>query len=99
PGSAKPAAKLQQLTRDNYGICAILDSGSMEILAAPQPISKPLIVATPHGRATIVGTRFSLEVASNYTKLEVIDGKVKMDSAVADESVVVEKGESATVAR
>lgn len=81
----------------DYGICLILDQGSIEAAVSPQPAGKPMIVATPQGRAIIVGTRFTLVTNPTTTRLDVAEGKVRLESGLKNESVLVGAGHSATV--
>lgn len=77
------------------GIGIDLARGSIDAEVTPQ--SKPMIVLMPLGRAEIVGTRFTLASSAAESKLEVLDGKVRLSSATSSESVLVQKGEMAVL--
>jgi ferric-dicitrate binding protein FerR (iron transport regulator) len=65
-----------------------IERGAVACSAAHQPDGRPFAISTPHGEATIVGTRFVLEVGAT-TLLRVSDGAVRLrDRANGAESVV-----------
>lgn len=61
----------------------VLHSGQIMVTSAKDPHSpaRPLIVQTPQGHATAVGTRFSVTVAESSTCLEVFEGAVIAEPA------------------
>ncbi len=58
-----------------------LRRGMIEARVAPQTPGRPLVVATPHGEAEVVGTAFRLDVSGASTKLEVTEGRVLLRRA------------------
>jgi|GEM_PF-1015110 len=97
PSASAPSLPALHADSD-YGICLILEQGTIEATVAPQPAGKPMIVVTPESRATIVGTRFTLIANPTATRLDVAEGKVQLQSALKNETVLVGAGHSASVA-
>ena len=59
-----------------------LTAGTLHAEIRPRPLDRPFRIATPHGEATVVGTRFSLAVAGERTTLSVESGRVRLAGAV-----------------
>jgi hypothetical protein len=55
----------------------ILQKGSLLAQVAKQPPDAPMVFATPHGEARVLGTALRLDV-DTQTKLEVTEGKVRL---------------------
>jgi hypothetical protein len=55
-----------------------LDEGTLAIEAAHQPPGHAMVIATPHGQARIVGTTLKLSVEATSTRLDVVEGKVRL---------------------
>jgi hypothetical protein len=55
-----------------------LVEGTLAIDAAHQPPGRAMLIATPHGEARIVGTTLHLSVDSGSTRLDVLEGKVRL---------------------
>jgi ferric-dicitrate binding protein FerR (iron transport regulator) len=55
---------------------ALLKRGAFALAAAKQAPGHPFVLATPHAEATVLGTRFTLEVSASATRLEVQEGRV-----------------------
>jgi ferric-dicitrate binding protein FerR (iron transport regulator) len=73
-----------------------LSEGTIDCRVAPQPSRTPFTVVTPHARAKVVATRFSVHVGSEGTLLDVRNGKVRFeDIAGRHASVLVGAGKSA----
>lgn len=70
-----------------------LATGRLEAAVAPRRAGPPLTIGTPHAEATVVGTRFILDVASERTDLQVFVGSVRFDDRVTRERSVVATGE------
>jgi ferric-dicitrate binding protein FerR (iron transport regulator) len=51
--------------------------GTIEASAARQRPLQPLVLLSPHAKAQVVGTRFSFAVGTNFTRLEVSEGRVR----------------------
>ncbi len=63
-----------------------VNRGRLEAEVAPQRPGHALVFATPHARATIVGTRLALDVSAAQTKIEVTSGRVLFER-LADRSL------------
>jgi hypothetical protein len=61
-------------------------------------VARPMVVATRHAEAAVLGTRFSLS-ASEATKVEVKEGKVKLTRLSDKSSVEVKAGQTATAGK
>jgi hypothetical protein len=62
----------------------------------PQPAGQPMIFATPHAEATIVGTKIRLSAAGGGTTLDVEEGKVRFQRLSDRAATDVAAGQSAT---
>lgn len=69
-----------------------LRKGLLAAAAAPQPRERPMIVATPHAEAAVLGTSFTLHVGPSSTRLEVEEGRVRFTRLQDGASVVVGAG-------
>jgi ferric-dicitrate binding protein FerR (iron transport regulator) len=67
-------------------------AGSMEVDAAKQPADHPLIFATKQSHYVVLGTRFRLYQEQNASRLELDEGKVRLEQLVSGETVEVEAG-------
>jgi ferric-dicitrate binding protein FerR (iron transport regulator) len=73
-------------------------SGSIDVDATPQPADRPLIIATDHARYVVLGTRFRLYRSEDATRLELNEGKVRLERKEENrvvETVQVEAGSAA----
>jgi hypothetical protein len=64
-----------------------LGFGRLEAVVAHQRPFRPMKIATPQAEARVLGTRFTLTVTTNSTRLEVAEGKVRLTRA-SDGAVV-----------
>lgn len=55
-----------------------LQSGTLSASVASQPADAPFAVITPHARATVLGTRFTLAVEDARSRLAVDHGRVRV---------------------
>lgn len=84
-----------------------IEDGLLTASVARQTDGNPLIISTPQAEVMVVGTRFRLEVTANQTRLDVLEGKVRIvrysDAASADvaggEFVIVNSRDSVSVER
>jgi hypothetical protein len=76
---------------------AFLARGRLVADVAPQPSGLPMLITTPHGEATVVGTRFALTVEARSTRLDVEQGAVEVGRLSGGAPVVVRSGEYALV--
>jgi ferric-dicitrate binding protein FerR (iron transport regulator) len=60
------------------GIAVELAEGTLAIEAAHQPTGRAMVIATPHGEARILGTTLRLSVDPDSTRLDVLEGKVRL---------------------
>jgi hypothetical protein len=65
-------------TRDARGKEAFLARGRVTADVPAQPAGRPLLLTTPHAEATVVGTRFTLNVDDRATRLDVEYGGVRL---------------------
>jgi hypothetical protein len=78
----------------------VMEKGSVKAEVARRPKDRPLVFATPHGEARVLGTILRVGADPDPKRgmsLEVQEGKVELRSA-AGRSVMVEAGHQATVA-
>jgi ferric-dicitrate binding protein FerR (iron transport regulator) len=80
-GEAKDAGKWIDVAR-----------GSLEAEVPRQPAGRPLVIATPHAEATVLGTTLRLTVDAEKTRLEVEEGRVRLKALHAPKSVEVTAG-------
>jgi hypothetical protein len=72
--------------------------GKIEASVARQRPFKPLLVRTPNAEARVLGTKFTLAAATNRTRLDVTEGRVRLTSASDGAVVKVGPGQYAEVA-
>jgi FecR protein len=73
----EPGAQLEVLSPIR-GKRLWLRAGVLQAIVAPQPHWRPMSLLTPQARATVVGTRFILAATNGMTRLEVIEGAVRL---------------------
>ncbi len=66
--------------------------GELSASIASQPPGLPFRITTPHGRVEILGTRITLQVRPNFTRLEVREGRALLRKPDQGDSVEVEAG-------
>lgn len=74
-----------------------LTRGEALIKVSPQKKEAPFQVLTPHGEATVLGTRFVLHVNEASTKVEVEEGKVRLTRKKDGKALVARARDSAEV--
>ncbi len=55
-----------------------LDEGQLAADVKKQPAGQPLVITTPQAEARVVGTKFTLVVKGDATRLEVQEGRVRL---------------------
>jgi hypothetical protein len=70
-----------------------LQQGRIEATVAHQPTRRPMVWETPHAEATVVGTELALQLTDGTTRLEVVQGEVKLTSRQVGQSVQVTNGQ------
>jgi hypothetical protein len=72
-----------------------LKEGKLVVSVGPHPKDHPFVIRTPHADAEVLGTRFSLEVDTERTRLDVFESKVRLRSVADSHNAVVDAGFSA----
>ena len=75
-----------------------LNAGKIEATVARQRPFKSMVITTPQAEVRVLGTRFSLNVTSNATRLEVAEGKVRFTRTADGAEVKVAAGTYAVAA-
>ncbi len=60
------------------GKSAFVEKGMVAAEVVRQPAGEPLVLATPHGEASVLGTSLRLSVEAASTRVEVKSGRVRM---------------------
>jgi hypothetical protein len=81
----------------------VLGAGVLRAEVAPQLRWRPLTLVTAQARAVVVGTRFSLSATGGVTRLEVLEGGVRLYKTLfakgdTQKDVLVQAGEQAVAA-
>jgi ferric-dicitrate binding protein FerR (iron transport regulator) len=76
--SIGPDATLKDIAKGARGTKVTLTLGTIVADVAKQPTDQPLVFATPHAEARVLGTVLHLVVAPAQTRLEVKEGKVRL---------------------
>lgn len=69
-----------------------LVQGTMKANVTKQPPGQPLVVATPHAEATVLGTQLSVSPGAQSTRLDVTEGRVRLTRLPERDSVEVTAG-------
>jgi ferric-dicitrate binding protein FerR (iron transport regulator) len=75
-----------------------LDVGKLEASVARQRPFRPMLVKTPQAVARVIGTRFTLTVTTNSTRLDVAEGLIRFTRTSDEQSVRVGSQHSAVAA-
>jgi hypothetical protein len=75
-----------------------LDGGSIAAQVAKQPAGRPLVLSTPHGAITVIGTRFTATVSVRATRLSVDEGRVAFARTAEADVVEIAAGGSSEAA-
>lgn len=71
-------ATIREIAKGPKGTRVTLTAGTLSSDVAKQPVDQPLVFATPHGEARVLGTVLRLVVDPAWTRLEVKEGKVRL---------------------
>ncbi len=71
-------ASLLEVMERGEGKRARFERGRLSADVPRQPSGRPLVIATPHAEARVLGTRFTLLVEEESTRIEVREGKVRL---------------------
>ncbi len=82
---------------DRAGKQVALVHGVLKAEVAKQAGGAPLVITTPGAKATVVGTRFSIEAREKKTRLMVDKGSVELAERAGAASVLVERNHFAEV--
>jgi hypothetical protein len=69
------------------GKFAHVERGTVGAEVPPQPAGRPLVLVTPQAEARVLGTRLTIAVATDTTRLSVHEGEVQL-TRLADEALV-----------
>ena len=90
-----------QEAKGRSGKRLLLSKGALFADVRKQPANQPMVLQTPHGEVTVLGTKFSLTVPSdelNSTQVQVTEGKVRLKRLMDGKSVDVVSGHFAVAA-
>ena len=74
-----------------------LDQGVLTADVKKQPAGQSLVILTPHAEARVLGTKFTLAVKGDATRLDVLEGRVRL-TRLSDKSYVDVGAGSYTIA-
>ncbi len=77
-GAASAIAGITE--RRNAGKLIDLARGELEARVKRQPIGRSMVITTPHGKVTVLGTTLRVTVEPAKTRLEVEEGKVTFEA-------------------
>ncbi len=80
------------IARSSHGKHFDLLLGKLEASVARQRPFRPMLVKTPQAEARVLGTKFTLTVSANATRLDVIEGKVRFTRLSDGARIKVGKG-------
>jgi ferric-dicitrate binding protein FerR (iron transport regulator) len=89
---------LRGLGDDTAGKRAHLESGSLAADVARQPQGRAFVLTTPQAEIRVLGTKFTLSVSADTTRLEVTEGRVRLTRLADKRSVDVTAGQFALAA-
>ena len=92
----EPGTVLREV-RTAEGKRILMEKGELRADAAKQPKDQPMVFATPHAEAKVLGTTLRLTV-TDETRLDVEEGKVQLKN-LAGKMVLVESGHYAVATR
>jgi hypothetical protein len=76
-----------------------LDSGEMAGHVEKQPAGKPMVLSTPRAIAEVLGTTIKLVAETENTRLDVVEGKVRLHRVADSAFTLVSGGEYAVASR
>jgi len=72
--------------------------GRIIVNAAPQPKDMPFQIKSIHGTASVIGTLFWLNVDKQGTRVDLLEGKIKLNRADDSSTIQLEAGQKAVMA-
>ena len=91
-----PGTELREVV-ERGGKRLVVVRGRVTATVAKQPAGQPFVLVTPHGEAKVLGTTLRLSVDPSGTRLDVIEGKVRL-SRLDGKTVDVPSGQYALAA-
>ncbi|MBN1676818.1 MAG: FecR domain-containing protein [Kiritimatiellae bacterium] len=82
---------------DKEGKCVFVEQGRVAAAVTPQPPRRAMRLGTPHADVRVLGTRFTLEVGGDATRVAVQAGRVQVGNRLTQESVTLKEGFRAIV--
>lgn len=79
----------------DLGRGTLLTSGTLTAVVSRQPAGRPFVLLTPQAELRVLGTRFTLAVTKEGTRLEVAEGRVRLTRLSDKRSVDVGAGQFA----
>jgi|GEM_PF-3811325 len=76
-----------------------LEAGVIAADVTPQPAGKPMLIATSTATAEVVGTQLRISVEKQSTRLDVLEGKVRLQRAEDKAITEVSSGQFAVAAK
>jgi len=76
----------------------VLHTGALWVQTAPDAAGRPFLVQTPQGTARALGTRFSVRIHGEATRIAVAEGAVELRPAHGGAPVRIDAGMQATAA-
>ena len=76
-----------------------LDSGELAGHVERQPSGQPMLITTPRAIAEVLGTQIKLVAESDTTRLDVVEGKVRLHRVVDSAFTLVSGGEYAVASK
>ncbi len=94
-----PATTIRDL-QSRGGKRVLLAEGTLEAEVSPQPRGEPMVILTPQGEATVLGTslRVIVDGKGNSTRLEVEEGRVQLKRRSDGRTAEVTRGHHAVAA-
>lgn len=93
-----PASLLRGLAEDVAGKRVHLEVGTLAADVARQLSGRAFVLTTPQAEVCVLGTRFTLAVTAESTRLEVLEGRVRLTRLGDKRSVEVMSGQFALAA-
>jgi len=83
--------------KNSRGRRVILNRGRIAAEVARQPADRPMSIVTPHSEIKVLGTRLTLEVGAESTRVEVEEGRVRVTRQPDGAAVELSSGRHAVV--
>ena len=87
------------IDRRTGGKLVHLDRGELVAVVPKQARGRPMVFATPHALATVLGTTLRLTVTDSATRLDVTEGKVELCRKADNQTLIVSTNKSGVAAQ